>query len=61
MTKAPTPTEKSNVTTHRRHQNRLHNDCGPTYDGQLGNHSHSTGVVKPVHGIPNFSLAAKAV
>ena len=38
MTKAPTPTEntKSNVTTQKRHQKlRLHNDCEPTWDGEL--------------------------
>ena len=28
---------KSNMTTHKRHQKlRLHNDFGPTYDGQFG-------------------------
>ena len=33
----PQKNSKSNVTTHKRHQKlRLHNDCGPTKDGQLG-------------------------
>ena len=38
LTKTPTPTENSK--TNRQHKNatkklRLHNDCGPTLDGQL--------------------------
>ena len=40
MTKAPAPTEKPkkhNMTTNKRHQKiPLHNDCGPTKDGRLG-------------------------
>ena len=39
MTKASTPTEKSKKATwqhEKSHQKlRLHNDCGPTWDGQL--------------------------
>ena len=35
---------------------RLHNDCGPTYDDQLGNDSYPTGVAKPVNGIPTLPL-----
>ena len=39
MTKAPTPKEKPNKqrdNTHTPPNLRIHNDCGPTYDGQLG-------------------------
>ena len=32
----PQKNTKSNMTTQKRHQKlRLHNDCAPTYDGQL--------------------------
>ena len=49
MTKAPTPIDKSK---NQRDNTKLrsHNDCGPTQDGQLGNDSHPTGMVKPVYG-----------
>ena len=39
MTKAPTPTEKFKKhrdNTKTQPKLRLHNDCGPTSDGQLG-------------------------
>ena len=39
MTKAPIPTEKSEKqrdNTKMPQQLRLHNDCGPTEDGQFG-------------------------
>ena len=52
----PQKNTKCKVTTQKRHQKfRLHNDCGPTKDGQLEQkkkkkNSHPTGVIKPVNG-----------
>ena len=49
--------QKGNTTTKKRHQKlRLHNDCRPTFKKTVsrGNHSHSTGLVKPVYGIPTL-------
>ena len=56
MTKSSTPTDKykKQSANTKRHQNvRLYH--------RWSNNSHPTGVVKPVYGIPNFPLTAKAV
>ena len=65
MTKAPTPTEKSNKQRDNTKTppktsitQRLRTDLGRSVGG---NNSHPTGVVKPVYGIPTFPLTAKAV
>ena len=64
MTKAPTPTENSNinVTTQKSHQNF---DYTTIVDRlrtvSFSNDSQPTGVVKPVYVIPTFQLSTKAV
>ena len=65
MTKAPTPTEKSEK---QRDNNKK---CHQNFDYTMiadrlrtvswGNDSHPIGVVKLVYGIPTFPLAAEAV
>ena len=65
MTKAPSPTEKSNK---QRDNTKTPPKTSITQRSQTdvgrsvgGNDSHPTGVVKPVYGIPTFPLTAKAV
>ena len=65
MTKAPIPTETSNkqyestkVPPKTSITQRLRTDLGRSGGG---NDSHPTDVIKPVYGIPSFSLTAKAV
>ena len=54
-TPASTENPKSNMTTHKRHQNlRLHNDYGLTWTVSWSNNSYPTGVVKLYNGIPTF-------
>ena len=62
MIKAPTPTEKSKKAT-RKHKNATKIFDYTTIADRLrtvrwGNNSHTTGVVKPVDGIPTFPLTA---
>ena len=57
--KAPTPTEnpKSNLITQKRHQNFDYTTIADRLRTvSWGNHSHTTGVVKPVNGIPTLPL-----
>ena len=65
MTKAPTPAENSKEQRNKTKTppktsitQRLSTDLGRSVGG---NHSHPTGVIKPVYGIPTFPLTAKAV
>ena len=61
MIKAPTPTEKS-----KKQRDNTKTPPKSSITQRLrtvswGNDSHPTGVVKPVYGIPTFSLTAKAL
>ena len=53
---------KRKVTSQKRHQNCEYKTFADRLTAvSLSNGSHSTGVVKPVYGIPTFPSTAKAV